>query len=343
MSDEAGADALGHVVFTSRPSSRDLIVNAAAMGRASGFMLAFGTFLTVSSVASLLAADQRPGVLTVVNVVTFLLGLSFLSGAIVVPFIWWMIRRRGDLLLAPVDVDADDEGIRVSAAYATSQQSWTVYRSARETSHAFTLDTGTGAAALLTKRGVSAADIDAFRALLRRVGLLQAKHGVRTAIRPLLWVGLGLALAAALSVGPRFLANIGATATMDLVASVQDGRVTVAGTTDLPDGAIVSIQVLQLDEWERASGSGVEPDIDSWPYADYDEATVSDGRFSESFAVDDWPSGRGVAVAYFWVDPMQPAAVIEKFGRDGEGLKGPDVTGDDFGSTLEVQRVFQLP
>lgn len=337
MIKEPTAPGSTHVRFTARPSARDLTVNAAALMRGSGLSLLFGTVLTVTSIANILQGDQ------VVSVISLLLGVTFLTGAMIVPLVWWSIRRRRDLVLAPIDVDADDEGIRISAAYGTSQQSWSVYRHVRETSRAFVLDTGSGAAALLTKRGVAAADIDGFRDLVRRVGLLKPKPGLRRALRPLLWVALGLALSGALYLGPRFVGGIGATAMMDATVSVDGGRVAIHGTTDLPDGAIVRIQALQLDEWDRASSDGVQPDIDTWSWADYDDAVVAGGLFTHTFEIGGWPSGRGLAVVYFWVDGSQPGAVTDRFGASGERLKGPDVTGDGYGPTLEIQRVFQIP
>ena len=206
------------------------------------------------------------------------------------------------------------------------------------------MDIGTGASALVTKREVAIQDVEAFRALLRRVGLLVPTSGVRSAIRPLLWVVAGALVAVVLTVGPRFVGSIGATARMDF-ATVADGTLaTVTGTADLPDGARIGVQLLQLDEWERASDDGAQPDIESWPWVAYDDVVVHDGRFSTTLDIAGWPRGRGLAIGYFWVDASQPAAVIERFGLSAADLKGPDVIDDDvYGRMLEVQEAFELP
>ena len=272
MIDEAGSTPHDVVAFTARPTTQDIILNAMAMVRRSGVALLFGTFLTVLGVIGLVDGDLVGSLLTVV------FGLSFLSGTMIVPFMYWSIHRRRDLVLAPIAVEADEAGIRISAAYGTSQHAWTVYRSARETSRAFLLDVGTGAASLLTKRDVALEDVEAFRALLSRVGLLAPTRGVRVALRPLVWVLVGLLLAGAFYAGPRFLADLGATVRLDLTTTVAGERSTVTGNTDLPNGARVGLQVLQLDEWERATGDGAQPDIDTWPWVDYREVTVQDGQ-----------------------------------------------------------------
>jgi len=326
------------VAFTARPSAADITANAVAYLRRSGLVLMFGAFATLSSILGLVLVGDA------MSLIFLLLGLSFLSGLFAVPFVWWSIRRRRDLLLAPFEVVADAEGIAMTASYGSSRHAWSVYRRIRETDRAFLLDAGTGAGAIITKRGVPDVDVAAFRALLIRVGVLSTPGGLRRFLRPLVWLAIGSGLALALWFGPRALTTIGATATMTISTEVGDGTVTVAGETDLPDGAVIAIQVVQWDQWQRESADGAAPDVETSPWVRSQQTSVADGRYAATLPIDGWPPGHGVAFAYFWVDSGQPAEVTERFGVDGSGLKGPDVTDRVlYGPTLQVQDDFDIP
>jgi hypothetical protein len=326
------------VVFTAHPTTGDLIANAMAFTRRSAVAQTLGSFAVVTSIVGFIVLGEP------VVLLFLLFGLSFLTGAFSVPFVWWTIRRRRDLVLAPVEIDADADGLSLTASYATSRQAWSVYRRVRETGRAFVMDTGAGPGAIITKRGVAPADVEAFRALLLRVGVLQVTRGASDLVRPVLWIALGAVAALALSLGPWALSSIGATASMSLSTQVGDGTVTVTGETDLPDGTVVLAQILQWDEWQGATADGVTPDVNTSPWVRSEQTVVSDGRFEATFSTAEWPAGRGLAVGYFWLDTQQPADVIERFGSRGQRLKGPDVTEDDvFGPTLEVQKVFDIP
>ena len=326
------------VSFTARPTTGDLIANSMSFMRRSAIALTIGTFAVVTSLVDfVLGADP-------VVLLLLLLGLSFLTGAFAAPFVWWSIRRRRDLLLAPVEIDADAEGLTLTASYATSRQAWSLFRRVRETGRAFVMDIGTGAGAIITKRGVSPADVESFRAMLVRVGLLQVSRGFRDVVRPLAWVSIGVVAALAVSLGPRALAGVGATASMSISTQVDDETVTVTGRTDLPDGAGVLAQIIHWDEWQRATEGGVTPDVNTSPWVKSEQTVVSDGLFEATFDVSDWPAGRGLALGYFWLDVRQPLDVIRRLGSHGQALKGPDVIEDAvFGPTLEVQEPFDIP
>lgn len=323
--------------FTAHPSTGDVVWNAATLMRRSAIMIAFGTFATATSAVAIVEGDPT-------GIVFLALGLSFLTGLFVAPFVWWAVHRRRDLVLAPLDVEADTHGLSIASSYGSTQHAWSVFRSARETSRAFVLDTGIGSAALITKRGVDPGTVSAFRGHLVRAGLLRLPVTAMDRIRPLLWVGVGLAVAGALIAGPRLIGGIDATAKMELDSTVDGRTITVRGTTDLPDGAIVDVQLTQIDEWEHETADGVAPDVETSPWVLYEEATVRDGRFNTTFQPDGWPAGRGGVAAYFSVDTFQPSMVVDRFGSSGENLRGPDVSDQDgYGPTLEVYRVIALP
>jgi hypothetical protein len=219
-----------------------------------------------------------------------------------------------------------------------------VYRRADETSRAFILHLGTGAAVLVPKRGLSDAAIDAFRGCLERVGLLDRDQATRRQVRRLASVAIGIGASALLILGPAALARAGATASLDLSATADGGTVVVHGTTDLPDGVVIDVRVVQLDEWERENDDGVAADAETSPWVIDGQAVVEDGAFDLTLSIDEWPGGSGGAAAYFFVDSRQPADVVERFGVDGSGLRGPEaVEYPDYGTALEVHRSFEIP
>ena len=75
-----------------------------------------------------------------------------------------------------------------------------------------------------------------------------------------------------------YLANAGANVALETTPTVNGHHVTIDGTTDLPDGTRLGVQVFQFDAWSRARpparrGSGLR-------ILDDLEAIVHDGRFS---------------------------------------------------------------
>jgi hypothetical protein len=333
---EAEPPAAEEIRFTSRPTAADVLWNASSLMRGSAFSLTIGTFVTVTAAVAFVLGD-------LFSLVFLLLGLSFLTGTFAAPFILWSIWRRRDLVLAEMEVRADDGRIAYRTAISATTQAWSVYRRARETSRAFLLDTGAGVAVLLSKRGMSPVDVAGLRAILTRNGLL-VPVGRLARLRPMAFVTLGLVIAAGLILGPRFVSSIDATARIDLAASMEGRTATVRGSTDLPDGALVGVQVVQLDEWQRASAGGVQPDPETSPWVIYEFVPVTNGAFEVAFETEGWPPGRGGAAAYFWIDDSQPQAVVARFGSDGAGLRGPGVIDRaDRGRSLEVKITFTVP
>jgi hypothetical protein len=317
----------------------DLVWNSAELVRRSALIIVMGTGITVTSAIALVLGDM-------VSIIFVLLGLSFLTGLFVVPFVWWSVRQRRDLVLAPVSYEIDDAGISMTTSSATTRTAWSVYRRARETSRAFVLDTGVGTAIILLKRAMDPEVLGRVRGLLRRRGLL-VEPSLRRRLRPLLWVAVGLLMVALIGgsalVGSAFVAGSGANVAMETVPTVVGRHVTINGTTDLPEGTILAVQIFQLDAWDRALASGASA-TQEFEYMDYVDAVVKDGRFSAETDMTGWPAGHGMSAVYFWIDASQPQAVIDRFGADGSRLQGPDVRDDeDTGRTLRVDRRFEIP
>ena len=295
----------------------------------------FGTIITATSGFTFLIGDAF-------SIIGVLLGLSFLTGVFVVPFVWWSVRQRRDLLLATTSCEVDDDGISMTSSASTTRMSWSVFRRARETNRVFVLDTGAGAAIILLKRAMGPEVTDAVRGVLTRHGLLSDSTGLARRLRPLLWYAVGLGVAAVFVGGLIFASQTEATVAMEAVPTVTGRTVTVDGTTDLPNGTLLDVQVFQFDAWNRAraEGGGAEEDF---ALIDVQRAVVWDGRFSAEVDMTGWPAGRGMSAVYFWIDSSQPPEVIQRFGRDGSDLKGPHVRQEDTGPTLRIDKGFEIP
>ena len=183
------------VAFVSRPTIGDYMWNAIAITRSSMVSTAIGTFATTSGLlATVLTGD-------ISSVVVLLAGLSFLTGVFVVPFVWWPIHQRRDLVLAPVDVVADKSGVSFTTATSTGRHDWSVFRRVRETSGAFIFDTGTNVAILIAKRDVAERDVAGMRSLLVATGTLRPTTTGVDRLRPLLGVAVGIGATAFIVIG----------------------------------------------------------------------------------------------------------------------------------------------
>ena len=183
------------VAFVSRPTIGDYMWNAIAITRSSMVSTAIGTFATTSGLlATVLTGD-------ILSVVVLLAGLSFLTGVVIVPFVWWPIHQRRDLVLAPVDVVADKSGVSFTTATSTGRHDWSVFRRVRETSGAFIFDTGTNVAILIAKRDVAERDVAGMRSLLVATGTLRPTTTGVDRLRPLLGVAVGIGATAFIVIG----------------------------------------------------------------------------------------------------------------------------------------------
>jgi hypothetical protein len=275
------------VRFVQQQTVRELVWQSAALLRRSALMLALGTFVTVTAAIPLILGDLS-------GVIGVLLGLSFLTGLFVVPFVWWTVRQRRDLVLGPVTVEIDGDGVTMTQSAATSHQAWSLYKRARETPSAFILDTGVGASAVLLKRAMAPADVDVVRGLLTRAGLIGAPPSILRRLRPLVWIGLGLVAAALLIGGATYLANPSSNVAIDATPTVVGRHVSVDGTTDLPDGTLLGVQIFQFDAWQRAAAAGQDAQ-DAFDLMETTQTMVQGGRFHAEADMIGWPPGRGMA------------------------------------------------
>lgn len=87
-----------------------------------------------------------------VSLILVLFGLAIASGLYCVPFVWWAVRRRPDLLLGQQEVRIDGEGVTFATSMTSARQSWATFKRLRELSGVLLLDYGTGANAMLPLR-----------------------------------------------------------------------------------------------------------------------------------------------------------------------------------------------
>lgn len=155
--------------------------------------IALGTFFLTEGLVGFATGNPAWVVMTII-------GLVIVSGITSVPIVLLTTRRRKDLFMTDIEVEADADGLAMSTNLASSKHAWAVYRRARETSIAFLLQPGSGATIFVIKRGSSPDELAAFRRVLSAAGL--EPHGTDM-WRLVLAGALGFIVALALYVGPR--------------------------------------------------------------------------------------------------------------------------------------------
>lgn len=136
------------------------------------------------------------GVPLAVIIPTAVIAAVFFSGYFITPFVAFIALRRRDLVLDPTTITVDADGISYATRAATGTQSWSVYRRARDVGNAIVLEAAPGIAALIPKSGMPGPEREAFMRLLEAHGLLR-QATVIEAVRPLLWLTLGVLAAIA--------------------------------------------------------------------------------------------------------------------------------------------------
>jgi hypothetical protein len=101
----------------------------------------------------------------------------------------------------------------------------------------------------------------------------------------------------------------------DLDVAVRDNTLSVNGETNLPDGAVLYIEII---------GTGGNVGLDDFAYT---EVRVSQSAFRSTFPVGDWTANNiEVLVAFSNMNVSQPAAIQERIGTSGQGIRGPLAT-----------------
>ena len=124
-------------------------------------------------------------------------------------------------------------------------------------------------------------------------------------------------------------------ASLSYEATVQPfGTMLVDGLTDLPDATVI--------DWDVVGGSYSQPG--GAPLVAHGQTRASGGRFR--FTVEDLPMASGTLLSVgvrFYPAVEQPAAVVARFGPNGEHLRGPEVVDDSGTPVLLVIREVVVP
>jgi len=113
-----------------------------------------------------------------------------------------------------------------------------------------------------------------------------------------------------------------------------DGRtVTIDGVTDLPNGTLL--------DWEAFDGELNQPGGRS--SFRYGEMAAQGGRFDAMFMVPERLTALLTIEVSFYAGDWQPAATIERFGANGEHLRGSGVIDSSGTLVLIVRRQLTLP
>ena len=183
-------DPAERLVMTVQATQGDALRVGMEMLRASRFAVVAG--MAAVTIAAVSIGIGAPIDLTVIYSLAF--GVLFLTGLFVVPFQWWAVRKRPELIVAPMKLEADDGGLTIAMGAVRSEMAWSTFKSFLEASGAFILQTGV-TAHFIPKRGMTPDQERAFRVLLlRQHELTHAADAGRWLRRALVGVAVGAAL-----------------------------------------------------------------------------------------------------------------------------------------------------
>ncbi len=315
-----------------RATMGDQLRTAAYTGRRSDVMFAFGVLGLIGGGILLWLGDPVGGV------VGLAIGAGALSGWWTVPVQWWAARQHRGLIGAEVEDVIDSAGIAETTPKVSARIDWSVYRDVAETSRGFYLATG-AAMGFIPRHAFSVEQLAEFRRIVSEKGLWRRPHWLRRVVV----LVIVSAVLVALTFGPVLLSRLTATSEprIEVGAAIEGEVVRVRATTDLADGAVLTLQVVQLDEYSRSVGSGAPADSDN-PWVRFQHVPVGAGAAEASFQPG-WPAGRWRAIV-FYQPILQPAHVAIRYGAAGERLSGPfvvDQPGQD--RFVRVSSDFEVP
>jgi len=129
------------------------------------------------------------------------------------------------------------------------------------------------------------------------------------------------------------------TVALTLDPRLQGNTLFIAGTTDLPEGALISYEV-------RHEGLSRRTDVALEKMFAEGDAKVSKGTFTTRVDLTGWPTGRVEVWSAFQTilggSSKQPPDVIARFGEQGELLQGSNVTTTGAMKRIEITKTLIL-
>jgi hypothetical protein len=97
-------------------------------------------------------------------------GLLVITGIFTLPFAWYALRKRRELVEQPTTLVLDATGLTFGSSFGQSHLGWSLYARIREVSDWFFFDTGAGVNVMIPKRVFSPTDLAEFRRILAEAG-----------------------------------------------------------------------------------------------------------------------------------------------------------------------------
>ena len=135
------------------------------LARSSRSLRAFAALLIASGLFTLfLGADPFTWLPPLV------FGVLVITGIFTLPFAWYALRKRRELVEQPTTLVLDATGLTFGSSFGQSHLGWSLYARIREISDWFFFDTGAGVNVMIPKRVFSPTDLAEFRRILAEAG-----------------------------------------------------------------------------------------------------------------------------------------------------------------------------
>jgi hypothetical protein len=119
---------------------------------------------------------------------------------------------------------------------------------------------------------------------------------------------------------------------LDVAATLAGRVLTIAGTTDLPDGTVISVEVCHAQADPNLANSDLRWIVDA-------QVPVSGGKFKVDQDLAGWPPGNITIWTAFEPGQDQPASVQATFGDEGARLGGAGFYEDSDGYHRRVEEM----
>ena len=131
-------------------------------------MRAIGLVFVFFTITGLLLAppNQDLGTLLSLIVVPGLVAIAALTGLIALPLCWLTLRRRRDIVEAPITFTVDDTGIQYATSLYASRVTWQFVRRVRDADRYLFFDNGAGTNQFVPKGAFDGPSFDALTRLL---------------------------------------------------------------------------------------------------------------------------------------------------------------------------------